>query len=139
MGYLNYKGYTGSVEYNEEDNCLFGKVQGMRSDSITYEGNTVEELTKDFHNAIDDYLLLCEEKGIKPKNPYSGTLNVRLTPDVHSQAALAADRVGISINAFIKNAVIRDWNRSLLQYDIKIAILKNHYSEKRPKRPKNGA
>ena len=108
MGYLNYKGCTGSVEYNEEDNCLFGKVQGMRSDSIIYEGNTVEELTEDFHNAIDDYLLLCEEKGIKPKKPYSGTLNVRLTPDVHSRAALAADRVGISINAFIKNAVIRD-------------------------------
>ena len=29
MGYLKYKGYTGSVEYSEEDNCLFGKVQGM--------------------------------------------------------------------------------------------------------------
>ena len=108
MGYLSYKGYTGSVEYSEEDNCLFGKVQGMRSDSITYEGNTVAELTEDFHSAIDDYLLLCEEKGIKPKKPYSGTLNVRLTQDVHSRAALAADRAGISINAFIKNAVVKE-------------------------------
>ena len=24
MGYLKYKGYTGSVEYSEDDKCLFG-------------------------------------------------------------------------------------------------------------------
>ena len=69
MGYLKYKGYTGSIEYSEEDNCLFGKVQGMRNDSITYEGTTVEELTKDFQGAVDDYLQLCEEKSVKPTLP----------------------------------------------------------------------
>lgn len=108
MGYLSYKGYLGSVEYSEEDKCLFGKVLGMRSASITYEGNTVQELTDDFHGAVDDYLQLCEEKGIKPKKPYSGSLNVRLSPEIHSRAALAAGRAGITINAFIKNAVARE-------------------------------
>ena len=63
MGYLKHKGCTGSVEYSEEDKCLFGKVQGMAKDSITYEGSTVEELTEDFEGAIDDYLAVtCEEK-----------------------------------------------------------------------------
>ena len=38
MGFLKYKGYTGSVEYSEEDNCLYGKVQGMSKHAITYEG-----------------------------------------------------------------------------------------------------
>ena len=56
MGFLKYKGYTGSVEYSEEDNCLFGKVQGLTKDRIIYEGTTVDELTADFHGAIDDYL-----------------------------------------------------------------------------------
>ena len=91
MGYLKYKGYTGSVEYSEEDQCLFGKVQGMAKDSITYEGTTVEELTADFQGAVDDYLALCEEKGIEPRK--------------HSGAAMAAQKAGITINAFIKNAV----------------------------------
>ena len=40
MGYLKYKGYTGSVEYSEDDKCLFGKVQGMAKGNITYEGAT---------------------------------------------------------------------------------------------------
>ena len=35
MGYLKYKGYTGSVEYSEEDTCIFGQVQGMAKDSTT--------------------------------------------------------------------------------------------------------
>ena len=26
MSLLNYKGYTGSVEFSQEDNCLYGKV-----------------------------------------------------------------------------------------------------------------
>ena len=107
MGYLKYKGYTGSVEYSEEDKCLFGKVQGMAKDSITYEGSTVEELTEDFEGAVDDYLALCEKKGIEPRKPYSGVLNVRLTPEIHSGAAMAAQKAGITINAFIKNAVAR--------------------------------
>ena len=71
------------------------------------EGSTVEELTKDFEEAIDDYLALCEEKGIEPRKPYSGVLNVRLTPEIHSGAAIAAQKEGITINAFIKNAVAR--------------------------------
>jgi predicted HicB family RNase H-like nuclease len=107
MGYLKYKGYTGSVEYSEEDKCLYGKVQGMAKDCISYEGSTVEELTDDFKGAIDDYLALCKEKGIEPRKPYSGVLNVRLTPEIHSGAAMAAQKAGITINAFIKDAVAR--------------------------------
>ena len=56
MGFLKYKGYTGSVEYSEEDNCLFGKVQGMSKHAITYEGQTLDELRQDFEGAVEDYL-----------------------------------------------------------------------------------
>lgn len=107
MGYLKYRGYTGSVEYSEDDKCLFGKVQGMAKDSITYEGTTIDELTADFEGAIDDYLSLCKEKGIEPRKPYSGVLNVRLSPEIHSEAAMAASKAGLTINAFIKNAVAK--------------------------------
>ncbi len=63
---------------------IFGKVQGMMRDGIAYEGETVEELTKDFEGAIDDYLQMCEEKGITPRKPYTGVLNVRLSPDTEN-------------------------------------------------------
>ena len=147
MGYLKYKGYTGSVEYSEEDNCLFGKVQGMTKDSITYEGATVDELTEDFHGAVDDYLQLCEEKGIAPRKPYTGVLNVRLTPEIHCGAAMAASKEGITINAFIKPEALiggKDitWSRHITAHDriiydiyddvvtVLIVEVEGHYKDK---------
>ena len=62
MGLLKYKGYTGSVDYSEEDNCLYGKVLGMSKDMITYKVQDVNELRKDFEGAIDDYLIVCKAK-----------------------------------------------------------------------------
>ena len=66
MGTLKYKGYSGTVEYNEEDNCLFGKVIGMNKNSITYEGTTEEELKTDFEAGVDLYLESCKERGVNP-------------------------------------------------------------------------
>jgi len=56
METLKYKGYSGTIEYSEEDNCLFGKVIGMNKNIITYEGKTVEELKVDFESGVDLYL-----------------------------------------------------------------------------------
>ena len=63
MDYLEYKGYNGSVEYSEADNCLFGTVLGISEDLILYEGNTIDELRADFECAIDSYLDSCKERG----------------------------------------------------------------------------
>ena len=52
---LYYKGYFGTVEYSEEDNCYYGKIENV-NDTVLYEGNTVEELKLDFENAVNDYI-----------------------------------------------------------------------------------
>ena len=81
MDYLEYKGYKGSVEYSKADNCLFGKVLGMSKDLILYEGNTIDELKADFEAGIDNYIAGCVADGIEPRKPYSGTLNIRISPE----------------------------------------------------------
>ncbi len=108
MGRLKYKGYTGSVEYSEEDNCLYGKVQGLTKDCITYEGNNVDELRHDFEEAVDCYLASCEQRGVEPRKPYSGVLNIRLTPEIHSSIAAKAQEKGITISALIRQALERE-------------------------------
>lgn len=109
MGMMKYKGYTGSVEYSEEDNCLFGKVQGLdKGTCILYEGNTVDELKTDFEGAVDSYLESCKERGIEPKKPYSGKLNLRMTSDLHSRVAAFAASTGMTINDFINKAIVNE-------------------------------
>ena len=101
---LTYKGYHGSVEFSLEDNTLFGQVIDTNS-LISYEGTTLDELKKDFENAIDDYLKMCKEHNEKPEKAYTGIFNVRLEPEMHKRLALYAKEHDESLNASVKNAV----------------------------------
>lgn len=104
MNTLSYKGFIGSVAFSEKDNVFFGKIEGIDG-LVNFEGESVAELTAAFHEAVDDYMAYCQEEGIEPHKSYSGSLNVRLTPDIHSRVACLAKQAGISINAFIRKAV----------------------------------
>ena len=105
MDFLEYKGYKGSVEYSKEDNCLFGKVQGLSKDLIVYEGQTLDELRKDFEDGVDSYLKGCLADGIEPAKPYSGRLNLRMPSELHSRVAAAVMASGTTINDFINRAI----------------------------------
>lgn len=106
MDYLDYKGYKGTVEYSKADNCLCGKVLGMSNAAlILYEGNNIDELRADFEAGIDSYLEGCKADNVEPQKPYSGTISVRVSPETHSEIALLAQKSGISITTFVKQAL----------------------------------
>lgn len=114
MGLLKHKGYTGSVEYSEEDNCLFGKVLGLEKSCISYEGESVDELREDFKAAVDDYILSCKERGVQPEEPFCGKVIVTMAPALHSKLATAAAEVGTSISDYVNRAVTRELQHSAL-------------------------
>lgn len=99
-----YKGYVGKVEYDDEDKIFSGMIINTRT-VITFQGVSVDELEREFHNSVDDYLEWCKEDGVAPEKPYSGKLNLRLSPDMHQRAAIKAQLLGISLNSFIEKAV----------------------------------
>ena len=101
---LEYKGYIGSIEFSENDAIFYGKVQGIRS-LISYEGKTATELISDFHNAIDDYLELCEQRGSEPEKAYKGTFNIRISPELHKSAAIYAFEHKMSLNSVVEKAL----------------------------------
>ena len=110
---IEYKGYIGSVEFSEKDELFYGKVQGIRS-LISYEGSTASELLNDFHNAIDEYLALCEEEKTEPEVAYKGSFNVRFkNKDTHRRAAIYALTHEQSLNSFVEEAV----EEKLAKYD----------------------
>ena len=71
---MEYKGYIGSVKFSEKDEVFYGKVQGIRS-LISYEGTNATELISDFHQSVDDYLMICETKGVSPETAHIETLS----------------------------------------------------------------
>lgn len=56
------------------------------------------ELRHEFEVAIDDFLDDCKEQGIKPEKPASGKLMLRVPPEVHGAALIAAQASGKSLN-----------------------------------------
>lgn len=101
---LFYKNYNGTVEYSREDNCLFGKVVGIKS-LLSYEGESIQELEQDFRNVIDEYLSDCEEQNVEPEQPYKGTFNIRISPELHRNIAIYAIEHGKSLNAAVEEAI----------------------------------
>jgi len=101
---MTYKGYFGSVHYNDEDKVFFGKLEFIRA-LVSYEGTDVSSLRTAFEEAVDDYLDLCEEAGKKPEKPFKGTFNIRLDPSLHQRLVTHAIDEGKTLNAFIKEAL----------------------------------
>ena len=101
---MEYKGYIGSVEFSEEDTLFYGKVLGIRA-LISYEGTNGAELVTDFHGAVDDYLELCAQSGTEPEKAYKGSFNVRISPELHKQAVIAAMSHNMSLNSFVETSI----------------------------------
>jgi len=102
--YMVYRGYVGSVRFSAEDEVFYGRLEGLK-DLVSYEGQSVGELKRAFHEAVDDYLVFCKKKGKSPEQPFKGSFNVRLTPALHRKAATKAAMEGISLNQLIQKAV----------------------------------
>jgi predicted HicB family RNase H-like nuclease len=101
---MQYKDYFGSIHYSDEDKIFYGQVEYIRS-LISFEGQDVASLRASFEEAINDYLALCEEKGIEPEKPFKGSFNVRVGSQL--QAALYAQQQGVNLNKLVTDALER--------------------------------
>lgn len=97
MKAMTYKGYAARVEFDAEDEIFFGHIAGI-DDIVGFHADTVVDLKAAFHEAVDDYVATCAKTGKEPQKPYSGNLMLRVDPEVHARAALAAELAGKSLN-----------------------------------------
>ncbi len=108
MNTMTYKGYTARVEYDERDNIFVGRILGIRS-IISFHGATVAELRAEFELSVKDYLADCKREGVHPEKPASGKLLLRVPPEIHGRALVAAQAAGKSLN---------QWATEVLQHAV---------------------
>ena len=104
MNLLSHRGYLGSVELDQDERVFYGRLEFIRA-LVSYEAKDAEGLIGAFREAVDDYLADCEERGVSPGKPLKGSFNVRVGPDLHRRAVIAAAHAGISLNAFTTRAL----------------------------------
>ena len=73
---MEYKGYIGKVEFDDEAGIFHGEVINTR-DVITFQGTTVAEIKQTFQESVEDYLAFCKQLGQEPAS--------------HSPAGLCSD------------------------------------------------
>lgn len=79
---LEYKGYRGSAAYSKEDNCYYGRILGI-DDLVMYEANTEHGLARALADAVEDYLLVCEDQGDAPCTPATRQPSSPAEPGTH--------------------------------------------------------
>ena len=106
MNTMTHGGYTARIEFDERDNIFVGRILGLRS-IISFHGGTVSQLRREFVAAVKDYLADCKAQGVEPEKPVSGKLLLRVPPEVHSRAIVAAQAKGKSLNQWATEALQR--------------------------------
>lgn len=75
------------------------------SEQLVFHGASVDELHADFEFAVDHYLSECAKEGRSPEKPASGKLLLRLPPELHAAASVAAESAGKSLNQWMVDAL----------------------------------
>jgi Uncharacterized protein encoded in hypervariable junctions of pilus gene clusters len=97
MSCMRYKGYAARIEYDERDDIFVGVCWACATSSV-FNASSVPELHEAFRGALEDYLADCAEQGITPEKPASGKVMLRIRPEVHAAASVAARAAGKSLN-----------------------------------------
>ena len=97
MNTMTYKGFTARVDFDDAEGIFSGRLLGI-SDVVGFHADNVPELRAAFEDAVDDYVETCARIGKQPEKPASGKLMLRIPPDVHRAALVAAESAGTSLN-----------------------------------------
>jgi len=101
---MSYKEYQGSVEFSDEDSIFHGRIIGI-NDLITFDGYNVEELRKNFRDAVNEYLDICMKLRKEPETAYKGSFNVRIAPTLHRDLAVYSASQGKTLNSTVEEAI----------------------------------
>ena len=94
---MKYKKYIATVGLDAEAGFLHGEIINL-SDVVTFQGRSIDELREAFKESVEDCLDACAEFGKEPGKPFTGQFVVRVRPEVHRSAVMAAKIENKSLN-----------------------------------------
>lgn len=83
-----------------------GHILGI-ADRISFHSERAPDLPVAFRAAVDHYLEDCRATGREPLKPASGRVLLRISPEVHAAASIAAQASGKNLNQWAAEAIAR--------------------------------
>lgn len=94
---MTINGHQAVIAFDPDISMFRGEFLGLNGGADFYAAD-VEGLQREGEASLRVFLAACEQRGIDPRKHYSGKFVLRLEPEVHEAAAIAAAAHGQSLN-----------------------------------------
>jgi predicted HicB family RNase H-like nuclease len=101
---MDIAGHKAVVAFDPDIGRFRGEFVGL-SGGADFYADSVAALESEGRKSLQIYLDLFGEKGIEPFRAFSGKFNVRLDPQIHERAVIAAAAQNKSLNAWVAEAI----------------------------------
>ena len=94
---MTIQGYKALISYDAETELFRGEFLDVNGGADFYAAD-VNSLKQEGQLSLAIFLEACEKRGIEPKKNYSGKFILRISPEAHEAAVIAANAAGLSLN-----------------------------------------
>lgn len=101
---MTINGYRAVIAFDPDISMFRGEFLELNGGADFYASD-VEGLQREGETSLRIFLAACEARGIDPRKHYSGKFVLRLDPEVHEAAAIAAAAHGQSLNQWAMETI----------------------------------
>lgn len=94
---MEINGYRAIIQFDPDIDMFRGEFMGLNG-GADFHARDVAGLRKEGAVSLKVFLEMCQEDRVEPRRSYSGKFNLRISPELHANAAAAAAAEGKSLN-----------------------------------------
>lgn len=104
MNTMTINGYQAVISFDSDIQMFRGEFVGLNGGADFY-AKDVEGLRREGEISLRVFLEACAQDGVDPHKHFSGKFSLRVAPELHEAAAIAAAASGQSINQWAAEAI----------------------------------
>lgn len=104
MNIMTINGYRAVISYDPDIQMFRGEFVGLNGGADFY-AKDVDGLRHEGEISLRVFLEACAEDGVDPRKHFSGKFSLRVDPELHEAAAIAAAAHGQSLNQWAAEAI----------------------------------
>lgn len=106
MNTMTINGYQAVISYDPDIQMFRGEFVGLNGGADFY-AKDVDGLRHEGEISLRVFLEACAEDGVDPRKYFSGKFSLRVDPELHEAATIAAAAHGQSLNQWAAEAIRR--------------------------------
>jgi predicted HicB family RNase H-like nuclease len=104
MNTMTINGYQAVISFDSDIQMFRGEFVGLNGGADFY-AKDVEGLRREGEISLRVFLEACAQDGVYPHKHFSGKFSLRVAPELHEAAAIAAAASGQSLNQWAAEAI----------------------------------